>query len=264
MLVLTQMCVGAFIALWLLSLGHAGTDLRLAALASLVLAGASLGTSILHLGRPIYAWRAMRGLRRSWLSREVLTLSLFACAAGIFAAAVFFRLPGRGAAGCATAIAGLAGITCSARIYMVRARPAWFSGYTVAEFFATGLLLGPAFVQMFLPHAPAAMATAAANGAAAQLITQFGKFLWLSRAETRELRASALLLGGRLRALFGTRLATLIAAGIAIPLATSWPRLSGGAFAIALAGELLGRHLFFVSVVPKNMAAAFARSRRAA
>ncbi len=264
MLVLTQMCVGAFMALWLLGFYHAGNDLKVAALASLVLAGASLGTSILHLGRPIYAWRAMRGLRRSWLSREVLTLSLFACAAGVFAGTVFLGLPGRSAAGFATAVAGLAGITCSARIYIVRARPAWFSGYTLAEFFSTGLLLGPVFVHMFMPQIPVAIPVAACTGAAAQLVTQFGKFLWLSRSEIFELRSSALLLGGRLRALFGTRLAILIAVGIAIPLAASSPRLMGGAFAIALAGELLGRHLFFVTVVPKNMAAAFAGSRRAA
>ncbi|MGA2717055.1 MAG: DmsC/YnfH family molybdoenzyme membrane anchor subunit, partial [Bryobacteraceae bacterium] len=85
MLVLTQMCVGAFIALWLLGFNRTGTDLKVAALASLVLAGISLGASTLHLGRPIHAWKAMRGLRRSWLSREVLTLSLFAGAAGAFA-----------------------------------------------------------------------------------------------------------------------------------------------------------------------------------
>ena len=100
-----------------------GTDLKIAALASLALAGISLGASTMHLGRPIHAWKAMRGLRRSWLSREVLTLSLFAGAAGAFAGMLFFGLPGREAAGFATALAGLAGVTCSARIYIVRARP---------------------------------------------------------------------------------------------------------------------------------------------
>jgi hypothetical protein len=36
------------------------------------------------------------------------------------------------------------------------------------------------------------------------------------------------------------------------------------AFAAALAGEWLGRYLFFVSVVPKNMAAGFAAGERRA
>ncbi|HEX4135170.1 MAG TPA: DmsC/YnfH family molybdoenzyme membrane anchor subunit [Bryobacteraceae bacterium] len=273
MLVVTQLCVGAFIALWLLDAVGAGTDLKIAALASLALAGMSLGASTMHLGRPIHAWRAMRGLRRSWLSREVLTLSMFAGAAGVFAGLLFFGSPGffapgssvpRLAAGLATALAGLAGITCSARIYIVRARPAWFSSYTVAEFFSTALLLGPAFVHMLDPRVPSAVLYASVAGGAAQLIAQAGKFLWLSQSEVFELRSSSLLLAGKLRALFVTRLAILVAAGIVIPMAATAPLLVSAAFAAAFAGELLGRYLFFVSVVPKNIAAGFSSARRAA
>ena len=36
-----------------------------------VLAGAALAGALLHLGRPAMAWKALRGLRTSWLSREV-------------------------------------------------------------------------------------------------------------------------------------------------------------------------------------------------
>jgi DMSO reductase anchor subunit len=186
---------------------------------------------------------------------------------------LFFGLPSwsapgtpapRLAAGFATALAGLAGITCSARIYIVRARPAWFSGYTVAEFFSTALLLGPAFVYMLDPRVPAAVLIASVAGGAVQLIVQSGKFLWLSRSEVFELRSSSLLLAGRLRPLFLTRLAILIVAGIVIPLTGASPLLMRVAFAAAFSGELLGRYLFFVSVVPKNIAAAFSVSRRAA
>jgi DMSO reductase anchor subunit len=260
MLVVTQLCVGAFIALWLLGFNRGGADLKIAALASLGLAGLSLGASTLHLGRPIHAWKALRGLRRSWLSREVLTLSMFAGAAGAFATMLFFGLVGRDLAGLATALAGVAGITCSARIYIVRARPAWFSSYTVAEFFSTALLLGPAFVHLIDRHAPAALLLASVAGGAAQLLVQSGKFLWLSRSEAFELRSSSLLLAGRLQSRFVVRLLILIAAGIVIPLAASSAWILGAGFLFALAGEFLGRYLFFVSVVPKNIAAAFTRA----
>jgi formate dehydrogenase iron-sulfur subunit len=261
MLALTQLCVGAFIALWVLGWGRAAGELKFAALASLALAGISLGASTLHLGRPVYAWRALRGLRRSWLSREVFTLSLFAGAAHLFAGMLYFALPGRDVAGFATALTGLAGVTCSARIYMVRARPAWFSGYTLVEFFSTALLLGPAFVHVMNPQAPRAVLLVSAAGAAAQLITQAGRFLWLSRSEVFELRSSSLLLAGRLRPLFLLRLGVLIVAGIVAPLACSLIAALDCAFLAALLGELLGRYLFFVSVVPKNIAAAFAIGR---
>jgi DMSO reductase anchor subunit len=263
MLVLTQLCVGAFITLWLVAFSRPAAELNFAALAALGLAGASLAASTLHLGRPIYAWRALRGLRRSWLSREVFTLSLFAGAAQAFAAMLFFGIPGRNAAGFATAVAGLTGVMCSARIYIVRARPAWFSGYTIAEFFSTALLLGPAFVHTVDPHAPRALLLASACGAAVQLITQGSKFLWLAQSETFELRSSSILLAGKLRGLFATRLAILLLAGIVAPSASISASAQAIAFAACLAGEFLGRWLFFVSVVPKNIAAAFTIARAA-
>ena len=153
------------------------------------------------------------------------------------------------------------GLTCSARIYIVRARPAWFSTYTVAEFFSTALLLGPFFITvLYSAHLPPWVFWAVAAGGTSQLLTQVMKFLWLTQSETYELRGSSILLGGHLRHLFLIRLAILIIAGILIPLgAPSGLRLDL-AFAFALLGEWLGRYLFFVTVVPKNMGAAFTRS----
>jgi len=267
--VLTQLSVGAFVVLWLLDMLGRGTGLTITALASLALAGISLGASTLHLGRPIYAFRALKGLRRSWLSREVLTLSLFAGTASAFAGMLMFDVPGRSVVGLCTALAGLAGVTSSARIYLVRARPAWFSPYTLVEFYSTALLLGPLFVQILLVQVlggaiPSWVRLAAVGGASAQLIAQMLKFLWLSRSEVFELRASSLLLSGRLQNLFLTRLTVLAIAGVLLPLVATPGWMIAAAFAIALAGEWLGRYLFFVSVVPKNTAAAFTSGERTA
>jgi len=264
MLVLTQLSAGAFAMLWLLDTLRHGSQLWLPALASLGLAGLSLGASTLHLGRPIYAFRTLRGLRHSWLSREVLSLSLFAGVASAFAGMLLLDLPQRPWIGLLTALFGAAGVMSSARIYVVRARPAWFSNYTIAEFFSTALLLGPLFVRaMGVADAPWTVAIAVSGGAA-QLMTQTLKFLWLTRSEIFELRASALLLSGRFRQQFLIRLGILVVAGIVLPLALegAWARV--GTLLLALAGEWLGRWLFFVSVVPKNIAAAFTTVRRAA
>ncbi len=61
---------------------------------SLLLTAFTLNISVLHLGRPAYAWRALKMWRRSWLSREVLLFGLF------FAALVstHCRMPGLTAA----------------------------------------------------------------------------------------------------------------------------------------------------------------------
>ncbi|MBM3786403.1 MAG: 4Fe-4S ferredoxin [Acidobacteria bacterium] len=260
MLVLTQLAVGAFTALWMLDLFGFGANLSIPAIAALSLAGMSLGASTLHLGRPIHAWRAVKGLRRSWLSREVLTLSLFAGAASAFAGMLFLDLPGRGFAGFIAALCGAAGAFSSARIYIVKARPAWFSRYTIAEFFSTTLFLGPLFVQATGAGTAGWLTWASVAGGAAQFITQSMKFLWMTRSEVFELRASSLLLTGLLKNHFLARMAILLGGGLILPLAgaPAWATL-----ALALSGEWLGRWLFFVSVVPKNIAAAFTSGRAA-
>ena len=256
MLVLTQLSAGAFWALWMLDLLRSQAGLLLPALGSLALAGISLGAATLHLGRPAFAWRALKGLRRSWLSREVAMLSVFAGVAGLYAGMLLLDFRGREAVGLLTGLCGLAGVFCSARIYIVPARPAWNSRYTLAEFFSTMLLLGPLFVRTMDSADAVWLGRAAAAGGAAQLLTQALKFLWLAQAEQFELRGSALLLSGRLRRVLLVRLAVLVAAIVA-PLTVSSGLSAAVVLLAATGGELLGRWLFFVGVVPKNIAAAF-------
>jgi formate dehydrogenase iron-sulfur subunit len=105
---------------------------------------------------------------------------------------------------------------------------------------------------------------AAVAGGASQLITQTLKFLWMARSEQFELRASSLLLSGLLRRWFLLRLGVLVAAGIVAPLASPAGLWAIGVLSLALAGEWLGRWLFFVSVVPKNTAAAFTTTGKVA
>ena len=62
-----------------------------------------------------------------------------------------------------------------------------------------------------------------------------------------------------LRGLLFARMALLIAGGIVLPLL----RYPVAGFTLALAGELVSRYLFFVSVVPKNIASGFFRREAA-
>jgi len=75
MLVLTQLSAGALVYLSLLDTARL-PGRALGQAAALIVAFVSLAASTLHLGRPIYAWRALRMWRRSWLSREVLLFGL--------------------------------------------------------------------------------------------------------------------------------------------------------------------------------------------
>jgi len=71
LLVLSQASVGASCVA-----AFAGGSSPLLWLA-LALGVASVAASTLHLGRPLGAWRFFLGLKRSWLSREILAFSLF-------------------------------------------------------------------------------------------------------------------------------------------------------------------------------------------
>jgi DMSO reductase anchor subunit len=90
------------------------------------------------------------------------------------------------------------------------------------------------------------------------------KFLWTSRSEQFELRASALLLSGLLQRPFLIRLGVLIIAGIVLPLKTDSAVPVMLTMVLGVAGECVGRWLFFVGVVPKNIAAAFTLAGKAA
>jgi formate dehydrogenase iron-sulfur subunit len=269
MLVLTQLAAGAFAALAAMSLFDPGGVAWQSVLGALAVAGASLGMATFHLGRPAYAWRALKGLRRSWLSREVLSLSAFAGLGGVFAGVVLMHWPAQLPLALATVSCGAIGVLCSARIYTVRARPAWCSPYTLAEFFSTAVFLGPLFVCALGDAGLGAgdrawLCRIALLGAVAQLLTQALKFIWLARSDQFELRASALLVSGRLKNAFLARLGILVAAGFLLPWSAHSRATLVGTLAIALAGEWLGRWLFFVSVVPKNIAAAFSAGRASA
>jgi formate dehydrogenase iron-sulfur subunit len=90
LLVLTQLSVGAFVTDLVLGgfgQSHAlGIGRPYQSVVALLLGLLALGASIFHLGRPKYAFRAVLGIRTSWMSREALAFGLFAQAAVAYAA----------------------------------------------------------------------------------------------------------------------------------------------------------------------------------
>jgi len=264
MTVLTQTSVGALSTLFLEHLLRPAETVGIAAVGALLVAVIALSSSTLHLGRPAYAWRALSMWRRSWLSREVLLFSMFAGFATIYAAALWWNSSASNLFGACTGLIGLSAVFTSARLYTVAARPAWNSLYTFAEFYLSAAFSGPLFAALFLPAARQRLHIFAATATLLILVQQVAKFAWLTRSRAFELSASALLLSNALRLRFLLRLAGLPLLTFALLHAGSGPVLATISFAVSLALEVLGRWLFFVSVVPKNMAASYLHSQEAA
>ncbi|MGO8718361.1 MAG: DmsC/YnfH family molybdoenzyme membrane anchor subunit [Acidobacteriaceae bacterium] len=251
MTVLTQLSTGAFASIWLLQVFGAHAH-RAAALVALLVAVVALSASTLHLGRPIHAVRALKMWRRSWLSREVLLFTLFAFAATAYAAALWMRLPGTVFLGCLTVLFGICGVGASARLYLVPGRPAWNSPFTILEFYLTAVLLGSAGANLLTGSSPGTQEATIIAGIATILAGGL-KIAWLARSEVHERRGAYVLLFTALSNQLLVRFLLLSGALLMVPFAQS--RWTAVPVTLALiAGEFVSRYLFFVSVVPTNIA----------
>jgi len=109
-------------------------------LITFVLAGLCLSLGMLvsfaHLGRKSNAWRMLGNLQKSWLSREILALGLFAVG-GL----LFFLSPGIFTGGFA-AFLGVVLLYSMANVYRLRSMAVWNTWRTLAGFALSALLLG--------------------------------------------------------------------------------------------------------------------------
>jgi DMSO reductase iron-sulfur subunit len=247
----------------------------------LALTAFTLNIAVLHLGRPAYAWRALKMWRRSWLSREVLLFGLFFAALTSltiaawleavhhlpFAATVMTGLK------FAAPLLGIAGLLASARIYLVPARPAWNMQHTPIDFMLSAGVLGCAAMPLLLvvmnvvQHLPQLRALERSSAAAAFPVwpLMLSSALWMINHIVRairlhhsclyEQRAAASLLNTH--SLRGTFLVGFAFVGLSILVTLAGQ--STYALPAALAGIVTARYLFFVSVVPLNMALTFVR-----
>lgn len=264
MTVFTQMAVGAITSMSASQSIARSAIARVPAAGVVLIALFALGASTLHLGRPIYAFRALSMWRRSWLSREVLFFTLFSMAAILYAGLLWIHAATAAYAGIAATSLGLLATYASARLYMVAARPAWNSFHTYLEFYLSAALTGLLAASLFTPSPRHTLTRVAAYAASALALQQTLKLIWLRRSHIFELRAAGELLRHRLLHSLATRFCGLVALALALTMLPGGVWLRTLCLLAAIAIELLGRYLFFVSVVPKNMAASYLREERAA
>src|SRR5690606_1779603 len=160
LLVLTQLSVGAFCVEQILARLAPGAHSPLHAAVALVLGLIALHASLLHVGRPLYAFRAILGIRTSWMSREIAAFGAYAALASAYAALTALSrgwlsfvvgvvpawlsegsqlTPVLGLVVCGV---GLVAVFCSVMLYAVTGRRWWSVPRTFARFYATAALLG--------------------------------------------------------------------------------------------------------------------------
>ena len=288
--ILAQLSVGSFLVLGVVHFfaarkaGPEEAD-RLSDRALLVIGPALLlgmAASLLHLGNPINAWRAIANLGTSWLSREIFFGVVFAGLGGVFALMQWRKLGSiatRNLVALAAAVVGLALVFSMSMIYMLPAEPAWNVVTTPLSFLATTLLLGVltmgaafvanyAYVQRKTPgcaDAQCILLRDALRWLALGSIALLGmEFIILPVQIALQANGAAMaavsLLTGAYGVVFGLRLALVFLGagvlGLFVFRAALTPgsehqlaNLAYAAFALVLVGEVLGRFLFYATQI---------------
>jgi len=110
----------------------------------LLLTVLAMAISFLHLGSPIRAYRAIFNFQTSWLSREILSISLF-CACIVMQTAYSLIWNPTEYSPLVLFIICLIGVTlvfCISRVYMLRTMPAWKSWWTFLSFLSASFING--------------------------------------------------------------------------------------------------------------------------
>jgi formate dehydrogenase iron-sulfur subunit len=284
MLVLTQLSVGAFLVeVVLQALARRGVfaqtevaALRPAnALVALLLGLVALGASVFHLGRPQYFYRAVIGVRHSWLSREIVTFGGFAASAVLYAAVVWKAPLAKSYSptipGLLVAAVGLVGVGCSVKIYTITGRAWWRVRYTGAKFAGTMATCGLATVLFTSSIVGGALGRELSPVLLRGLIVVtalklLGEAIFLRHArspDANDRSRTARLLVGPLAGSSSARFALGSAGGIVLPLvliALHGPRVLLCALTLLLvvSGELVERYQFFRAVSAPRMPGALA------
>ena len=278
MLVLTQMAVGLSVTAGTLTFwDQTGfkTIIGPASLAICTLLVVGLAASILHLGRPLGAWRAWLGLRTSWMSREIVAFGGFCGFAlaltivawlpprwSMFDASIQQNLLIQGTR--ITAVIGILSIACSAMIYVDTQRPFWAWPQVLPKFFGSVIasgLMGLALLTVDhkeLVPLSTSLLTAGLITFLLLAVWELAGTLYALHRKQHPLRVSSKIIWFRLPHLAYLRVTS---AALAAALSILINRLPAGSqfwltlsVYVLLLGWILGeRYIFFVSAVAPRM-----------
>lgn len=283
MTVLTQVSLGAFLALFLgqvlFSLGFNLPEPTLVmAILAFVPSALGLPLSALHLGRPIKALSAMKNWKTSWLSREAISLGLFTGLATMVAVLYYLEVKGfiLLLLEAITLAVGIYGIYAQSMIYRIKARPAWNRKSTTKRFFGSGyigfLLISTALLVSNGKEGAMVLLSItllAGMGQALVILEEIMFYRHLDQEDTLyyQYNRSRILLQEHFGSIKKFRVYSLALFALSLPLLAILFTASGLiSLAIitimvstlgALASELAGRYLFYRTVVPLGLAGNF-------
>lgn len=275
MLMLTQVAVGVSVIDGLGRLfapEHFESLSQVLTVIAVVLGNIGLGSSLLHLGSPLGAWRVFLGLKTSWLSREIVIFGAWMPALMLYASLVWFpvcsnflasalqlEIPTTVITLSALAAAGLGilSVFCSIMVYVDTKRDFWTMKRTAGRFFGSMLLGG--FSGLIFTEGLINGEVAATTGVAflaALLFKVFVEACLLVPVRSKEWsysKKSALIQLRSLRSILKLRWTSFAAALICGVVSLYMPSIALLVLPTILLGEWLERRIFFQAVVTLKM-----------
>ena len=284
-LVLTQLSVGVLIGEWICNNKGYSQDSYWLSPVTMILSVltvlVAIAASTMHLGRPLYAFRAVLGLKTSWLSREVVAFGIYMKAlvalAVIISAPVIYEYAGWQipliehvesmipALRVGTIFVGLLGILCSVMIYHDTKKEMWNFYWSAPKFFLTAATLGISAMTVIIlftnKYATSAVDVNEMIGlgifaVVIKLLYESTLFLSLKDPHNSiEKRTSQLVLAELKKPLICRYLFGIVG-GIILPLVVQTqghPYLALVALLLLVFSELAERYLFFTGIVSHRM-----------
>lgn len=231
-----------------------------------MIAAAGLGivgmiASLLHLGRPFVAFRALYQFGSSWLSREIWFTAIF-LALTVIAVILTYKKPEQQenikALIYVAALVGLADVYLMASIYSSTSVPVWQVGATFVEFYAAAITMGAILFLLLSRKEIANMSKIIALVVSGAVIVQVAvvvpAFISLGASSSSAVQSSLALLMMMPLATAIKWVFILIGTGLVLwiakdDIAKPVTNVLLASVVLLLAGQVVGRYLFYASMV---------------
>ncbi|KJS21088.1 MAG: hypothetical protein VR72_12295 [Clostridiaceae bacterium BRH_c20a] len=260
--ILMQTAIGAYLWATLMKSRKQERDFNKNNIAILALTAVAMIVSLMHLGTPSGALRALLNVKSSWLSREILFSGAFFGLVFITVLGDKLKLNGsqKVLLGWVTSVVGLLSVFSMSKLYMSSIIPAWNSRTTMLDFFVTTIVLGGIMLLVTsLKELEGEVAKLSIVMAAAVLIhaAVFPSFVAGLGAGTAAAQTSAMKLAQAYGGMLILRW-VLVLGGVGLVILSQYKKQQEStyiylALAALVLGQIAGRYIFFAVGVARGV-----------
>lgn len=260
--ILMQAAIGSYLWVTIIKTRNQQRQFAVTDITVAVISTVAIVISLLHLGTPTGAMRSLLNIGDSWLSREILFSGGFFGLAILTVVLARFKVSGAQelTVRWLTSIVGIFAVLCMSKLYMSSVIPAWMSGTTMIDFFATMIILGGILTLvtgMQEAEGEAVLISIVMVAAAVLHAVVYPSFVADLGAGTAAAQASVTALAETYGTLMVMRWA-LVLVGVGLVVLSQYVKIQRStymyvALGALLIGQVAGRYIFFAVGVAKGI-----------